>query len=172
MSRTWHGTPSRQRYMPRIHRTKPRTSSKNFQIWTNIARTASLLPIMITTSSPSSQPVRLQQRWTCRSRAASPAPLLPPPATGRRRRRRLVADSQKTAASLRVRAIAAESEQASPLPEVPRHTPSARTFLIQTEFLPPAALLVHRSLRHCSPRRRRRRRRCSPTTSPSTSCSR
>ncbi|XP_052161186.1 beta-amylase-like [Oryza glaberrima] len=97
----------------------PRTSSKNFQIWTNIARTASLLPIMITTSSPSSQPVRLQQRWTCRSRAASPAPLLPPPATGRRRRRRVAADSQKTVASLRVRAIAAESEQASPLPEPP-----------------------------------------------------
>uniref|UniRef100_A0A0E0LLU2 Beta-amylase n=1 Tax=Oryza punctata TaxID=4537 RepID=A0A0E0LLU2_ORYPU len=84
----------------------------------NIARIASLLHIMMTTSPPSSQPLRLQQRWTCRSRAApSPAPLLPPPETGRRRR--LVADSQKTAASLRVRAIAAEREQASPLPEPP-----------------------------------------------------
>ncbi|KAL5198167.1 hypothetical protein ABZP36_001679 [Zizania latifolia] len=54
----------------------------------------------------------LQQRWTCRGRAPSPAPLLPPPASGR-----LVADSRRTVASLR--AVAAEHAQASPLPEPP-----------------------------------------------------
>ncbi|KAF0905210.1 hypothetical protein E2562_000999, partial [Oryza meyeriana var. granulata] len=69
----------------------------------------------MTTTPSSAQPVRLQQRWTCRSRTASPAPLLPPPTT----RRRLVADSQRTAASLRVRTVAAERAEASPLPEPP-----------------------------------------------------
>ncbi|KAG8080225.1 hypothetical protein GUJ93_ZPchr0007g3248 [Zizania palustris] len=75
-------------------------------------RHAASLQIMMTTSPSSSQPVMLQQRWTCRGRAPSPAPLLTPPAAGR-----LVADSRRTVASLR--AVAAEHAQASPLPEPP-----------------------------------------------------
>ncbi|XP_040381881.1 beta-amylase Tri a 17-like isoform X2 [Oryza brachyantha] len=78
---------------------------------------------MMATTPSSAQPVRVQvqvqvqQGWMYRSRAASPAPpLLPPPTTGRRL---AVAGYRRRTTVASLRAVAAEREQDSPLPEPP-----------------------------------------------------